>query len=142
MTNPRNFAEFIGFTEEEVKTLCQKYEVDYETMKNWYDGYSFPEVSHIYNPKSVVDAILYRQFESYWTQTETYEALKIYIDLNYDGLKDAIARMLGGERVKINTVRFQNDMTTFHSKDDALNRVCTYRDVYGNEISYTYDICI
>ncbi|MGN0482334.1 MAG: AAA family ATPase [Lachnospiraceae bacterium] len=120
MTNPRNFAEFIGFTEEEVKNLCKKYEVDFETMKNWYDGYSFPEVPHIYNPKSVVDSILYRQFESYWTQTETYEALKIYIDLNYDGLKDAIVRMLGGEKITIDYKTFQNDMTTFENRDDVL----------------------
>ena len=59
-------------------------------------------------------------FASYWTQTETYEALKIYIDLNYDGLKDAIVQMLAGERIVINTQRFQNDMTTFQSKDDVL----------------------
>ena len=120
MTNPRNFAEFIGFTEEEVKNLCETYHVDFETMKSWYDGYTFPKAEHIYNPKSVVDSILLEEFASYWTQTETYEALKIYIDLNYDGLKDAIVQMLGGERVKINTTRFQNDMTTFQSKDDVL----------------------
>lgn len=120
MTSPRNFAEFIGFTEEEVKNLCNKYSVDYETMKKWYDGYSFPEEAHVYNPKSVVDSILYRQFESYWTQTETYEALKIYIDLNYDGLKDSIVKMLAGEWISIDYKTFQNDMTTFQSKDDVL----------------------
>ncbi|MGN0485239.1 MAG: AAA family ATPase [Lachnospiraceae bacterium] len=120
MTSPKMFAEYIGFTEEEVKALCKKYDVDYNTMESWYNGYSFPKVSHIYNPKSVVDAILFQEFASYWTQTETYEALKIYIDLNFDGLKDAIIQMLGGGRVATHTERFQNDMTTFHSKDDVL----------------------
>ena len=120
MTSPKMFAEYIGFTEEEVKGLCEKYHVDYNTMESWYDGYTFPKVGHIYNPKSVVDAILYQEFASYWTQTETYEALKIYIDLNYDGLKDAIVRMLAGGRVAINTERFQNDMTTFSNRDDVL----------------------
>ena len=120
MTNPGEYAEFIGFTENEVKDLCEKYRIDFDTMKSWYDGYTFPQVPHIYNPKSVVDSIRRKSFSSYWTQTETYEALKIYIDLNYDGLKDAIVQMLGGERVKINTTRFQNDMTTFQSKDDVL----------------------
>ena len=89
-------------------------------MKSWYDGYTFPEVGHIYNPKSVVDSIRRKSFGSYWTQTETYEALKIYIDLNYDGLKDAVVQMLAGGRVGINPERFQNDMTTFSSKDDVL----------------------
>ena len=46
--------------------------------------------------------------------------MKIYIDLNYDGLKDAIVQMLAGEHVVINTEKFQNDMTTFSSKDDVL----------------------
>ena len=65
-------------------SLCEKYHADYDMMKSWYDGYAFPGVGHIYNPKSVVDSILRKRFSSYWTQTETYEALKVYIDLNYD----------------------------------------------------------
>ena len=120
ITNPYEFAEFVGFTEEEVKELCNQYQMDFDIMKNWYDGYIFSNNLHIYNPKSVVDSICRKSFGSYWTQTETYEALKIYIDLNYDGLKDAIVKMLAGECVTINTERFQNDMTTFSNKDDVL----------------------
>ncbi len=120
MTNAGEYARFIGFTETEVKVLCEKYQIDFDAMKNWYDGYMFPQVPHIYNPKSVVDSILRKDFASFWTQTETYEALKIYIDMNFDGLKDAIIQMLAGEHIAINTERFQNDMTTFESKDDVL----------------------
>ena len=101
MTEPYEYAEFIGFTESEVEGLCEKYHADYDMMKSWYDGYTFPEVGHIYNPKSVVDSILRKSFASYWTQTETYEALKKYIDLNYDGLKDSIVKMLAGEWITI-----------------------------------------
>ena len=120
MTAPRFFAEYIGFTETEVQELCERYEVDYDMMQSWYDGYFFPETGHVYNPKSVVDALRFREFSSYWTQTETYEALKIYIDMNRAGLKDDITRMLAGEQIRIHTDRFQNDMTTFESKDDVL----------------------
>ena len=120
MTRPFEYAQFIGFTETEVKDLCEKYQVDFDTMKSWYDGYVFPETGHIYNPKSVVDSIRRKCFASYWTQTETYEALKIYIELNYDGLKDAIIQMLAGERIAIDYETFQNDMTTFESRDDVL----------------------
>ena len=67
MTEPFEYAEFIGFTESEVKGLCEKYHADYDMMKSWYDGYAFPEVGHIYNPKSVVDSILRKSFSSYWT---------------------------------------------------------------------------
>ncbi|MGN0485034.1 MAG: AAA family ATPase [Lachnospiraceae bacterium] len=120
MTDPGAYAEFIGFTEAEVQELCNEYGVDFDTMKNWYDGYVFPNRMHIYNPKSVGDSIRRKQFSSYWTQTETYEALRIYLDLNYDGLKDAIVEMLAGEKITIDTETFQNDMTTFESRDDVL----------------------
>ncbi|MGN0483069.1 MAG: AAA family ATPase [Lachnospiraceae bacterium] len=120
MTVPRIFAEYIGFTEMEVKELCRNYQVDFDTMKSWYDGYIFPNGLHVYNPKSVVDSLFFREFSSYWTQTETYEALRIYLDLNYDGLKDAIVEMLAGEKITIDTETFQNDMTTFESRDDVL----------------------
>lgn len=119
MTDSGEYAEFIGFTQNEVKDLCNQYHVEFEKEKEWYDGYVFDDL-HIYNPKSVVDSIRRKRFESYWTQTETYEALKLYIDMNYDGLKDAIVRMLTGERVVINPKKFQNDMRTFQSKDDVL----------------------
>ena len=120
MTEPRRLAKFIGFTEEEVKALCEKYNMDFEETKRWYDGYCFPREKHIYSPKSVVDAMLDGEFGNYWTRTETYEALKVYIEMNYDGLKDAIVQMLAGAGHKVNTNRFQNDMTTFESKDDVL----------------------
>ena len=120
MTDPSEYAGYIGFTGQEVEALCESYQMDFDTMKSWYDGYQFLGGLHIYNPKSVVDSIRRKHFSSYWTQTETYEALKIYLNLNYDGLKDAIVEMLAGKQIMINTKRFQNDMTTFSSKDDVL----------------------
>lgn len=119
MMNPDMLAEFVGFTEIEVKELCECYHMDFQEMQRWYDGYCF-EKQHIYNPKSVVDSLRRKKWSSYWTQTETYEALKVYIEMNFDGLKDAIVLMLGGERCQINPRTFQNDMTTFHGKDDVL----------------------
>ncbi len=74
----------------------------------------------MYSPKAVVDAMLSGIFDNYWNQTETYEALKVYIRMNYDGLKDAVIRMLAGDKVQINTGTFSNDMTTFQGKDDVL----------------------
>ena len=46
--------------------------------------------------------------------------MKIYIDLNEDGLKEAIVQMIGGAHAKIDTGTFQNDMTTIKRKDDIL----------------------
>lgn len=55
-----------------------------------------------------------------WNQTETYEALKIYIQMDMDGQQDSVVRILAEESVKINVDTFSNDMTTFATKDDVL----------------------
>lgn len=119
MTDATPIAEFTGFTDEEVLDKCTEYHVSYEEMKQWYDGYKVNGFS-VYNPKSVVESILRKNFGNYWTSTETYEALKDYIILNYDGLKEKISRMIAGDSIEINPTKFQNDMTTFSSADDVL----------------------
>lgn len=60
------------------------------------------------------------KFKSYWTGTETYEALKVYIDPNFDGLKTAVVEMLSNLHCGIDPFTSQNDMTTFKNKDDVL----------------------
>ncbi|MCD8078192.1 MAG: hypothetical protein LUE63_07450 [Lachnospiraceae bacterium] len=94
--------------------------MDYEDMKTWYDGYSFRQMGHIYSPNSVMNAIQNGEIQNYWTQTETFESLKKYIGMDFDGLKEAITRMLGGESVGIKISTFQNDITSFANKNDVL----------------------
>lgn len=120
MTDQAFLEEYTGFTEEEVRGLCQRFSMNYEETKAWYDGYQLTEFKHVYNPKSVVESMLRRRFSNYWTSTETYDALKIYMDMDFDGLRADVIGMLGGERVRVNTRSFQNDMCTFRTKDDVL----------------------
>lgn len=120
MANPRQLAPYVGFTEDEVIDLCSRYHLNFQELKEWYDGYGFAKVSSVYSPKSVIEAVLSGICDSYWNQTETFEALRIYIDMNFDGLKDDIISMMVGEKVSVNTGSFTNDMVTFHSKDDVL----------------------
>lgn len=120
MLEPGVLAPFIGFTEEEVCRLCMENQLDFEETKKWYDGYCFEHIGHIYCPNSIMEFISKRKYDSYWTKTETYESLRDYIDLNQDGLKDAIVDMLGGKRYKIDVGTFQNDMVSLATKDDVL----------------------
>ena len=120
MTDPRWLAEFVGFTSEEVQELCEKYHMDYEEAKNWYNGYSFSRSSEIYSPKSVVSAMLSEKYSDYWNQTETFHGLKMYIEMNFNGLKDAVIRMLAGFREKIDIRRYSNDMVTFGGYESVL----------------------
>lgn len=94
--------------------------MDYAEICNWYDGYTFRQFKHIFNPRSVVAAMKNHAPSNYWTSTETYEALKIYMDMDFDGLKSDIVQILGGGCVKVNTFSFQNDMCNFRIKDDVL----------------------
>lgn len=113
-------AEYVGFTEEEARDLYDRYGMDFEQAKQWYDGYALEKGLHIYNPKSVVDSVRRGRIGNYWTGTETYESLKRYISMNFDGLRDAVAQMLGGACCKVNPAKFQNDLTSFKSRDDIL----------------------
>ena len=136
--SPRQLAPYTGFTEEEVKDLCVEYNMQYEDISDWYDGYevdtSIPiemrekyrmgeydeKTISIYSPLSVVSAMSTGVIQNYWNKTESYEALAEYIRMNYDGLKDAVVLMMDGGSVKVNLGTYQNDMTTFNGRDDVL----------------------
>ena len=120
MLAPRKLAEYVGFTEIEVKTLCREQGMDFAEMQKWYDGYTFSRVKSVYSPNSVMEAVKNEEIGNYWTQSETYESLKLYIELNEDGLKESVVQMLGGARVRIDAGTFQNDMTTIRCRDDVL----------------------
>ena len=119
MLEAANLAQYVGFTEEEVKELCKKYGKDFEKVKKWYDGYLL-ENYQVYNPKAVVSTLLKGKFRSYWSETGSYEAIIPLINMNFDGLRTAIIEMLSGVSVKVNTTTFKNDTVSFKSRDDVL----------------------
>lgn len=120
MVSPRQMAEYVGFTEEEVRALCEGHDMPFGEMQRWYDGYFFEAIGHVYSPNSVIEAIDSREFGNYWSRTETYESLMMYIAMNFDGLKQMVVDMLGGQRCSIDVESFQNDITSFHSADDVI----------------------
>ena len=124
MTSPRQMAPYVGFTEGEVRGLCAEWGCDFDECRAWYDGYRLEGTGGTryeeYSPKSVVEAVTSGIFESYWTETETYEALKRYIDMDMDGLRSRVIELVGGAHVPIETRSYANDMTTFASADDVL----------------------
>lgn len=120
MLEPGLLAEYVGFTEKEVRDLCQTNWMDFAEANKWYNGYRFDKTGHVYSPNSIIEAVINKKFSNYWTQTETYESLKLYIDMDFDGLKTAIIDMLGGQKCRIDTGTFQNDMTSLQGKDDVL----------------------
>lgn len=130
MAAPMQLAEYAGFTEDEVRSLCAEWGRDFESMRAWYDGYKVigavpprqfePPRYSLYAPLSVAAAVSAGLIRNYWSGTETYEALAEYIRMDFDGLKAAVALLMDGGRKSVNLNRYQNDMTTFKDADDVL----------------------
>jgi hypothetical protein len=145
MLFPAQFAEFVGFTEEEVKDLCKQYGKDFSEMKKWYNGYRFGNCIDIYNPRSVVYAIQKNKYDDYWVQTSSAETLFGYIDYNYEGLQEDVERLIAGERIPVKTSRFDNTLTAIKTKDDVLTYFIhlgylAYDDIEGKCYIPNYEI--
>lgn len=119
MITPGKLASFFGFTPAEVEKLAEGEEVSAGDLKAWYDGYQIGVEPSIYNPYSVMRAINNGECDSYWSSTSAYDNVVTYIKMNYDGLKDDVIKMLTGGRCRVNTTKFQNDLSVINSKDDV-----------------------
>ena len=120
MIDPAYLAACYGFTKDEVQELAKCHNASMEELKQWYDGYSIGRAKSIYNPYSVMKALQRGVCKSYWSTTGAYDSVKTYIQMNFEGLKDDIIRMLAGEHVYVDTTEFQNDMRVVNSKNDVL----------------------
>ena len=120
MVEPRKMACYFGFSKDEVKTLAEKHQVDFDDLEKWYDGYQIGDEQSMFNPNSVMQAIDTGRCRSFWATTGAFDAVAHYISMNFEGLKDDIIYMLAGGRCKVNPTKFQNDMSIIRSKDDAL----------------------
>ena len=119
MLKSKPITEYYGFTEEEVKTLCKQFDMDFESTKAWYNGYLIDGM-HMYNPNSVSMAMNQKDFDPYWKNTSSFASINTFITMNYAGLKDDVMTMLSGGKVMVETDAFQNDLYEIYSKDDAL----------------------
>lgn len=127
MLDPGMLGEYVGFTENEVQKLCEDPDVirefpdiRYSSLKEWYDGYSFPQIGSVYNPRAVMMAISRKSYRSYWSETASFEALKERIENPVDGLRAAVIALMAGERIPVYVESFSNEMQNTHNLDDAL----------------------
>ena len=120
MVKASPMSQFFGFTKDEVRSLAEKHGMDFDELEKWYDGYQIGRQPSMFNPNSVMMAVYNDSCESYWASTGAYDAVANYIQMNYEGLKDDIIRMLAGERCKVDPTGFGNDMFDIRSKDDVL----------------------
>ncbi len=134
MVMPEQLASSFGFTHDEVVALCQKHGMDVDEMERWYDGYTIGRQTQMFNPYSVMRAIASKNYCSYWQTTSAYDMVVTYIQMNFEGLKDDIIRMLAGESIGVNTLTFQNDLKVIECKDDVLTVL-----IHLGYLSYDYE---
>jgi hypothetical protein len=120
MVEPMTMSRFFGFTKDEVRILAEKHRMDFDELVKWYDGYQIGDELSIFNPNSVMKALVAHRCRSFWAGTGAFERVADYISLNYEGLKDDIIKMLAGGRCKVDSTEFGNDMSIIRSKDDVL----------------------
>ncbi len=120
LVEPGRLAPYFGFTKEEVKTLANSHDADYDELEKWYDGYQIGDEQSIFNPNSVIQAVNSGRCRSFWAATAAYDTVAHYINMNYEGLKDDVVSMLAGGRCSVDPTGFQNDMSVIRSKDDVL----------------------
>lgn len=120
MVEPRNMAQQFGFTKDEVRGLATKHGMDFDELEKWYDGYQIGDAPSIFNPNSVIQAVEVGRCRSFWASTGAFDTVADYIQMNYEGLRDDIIRMLAGGRCEVDPTGFQNDMSIIRSKDDVL----------------------
>ena len=145
MLSPQEYAPYVGFTEHEVRTLCQRHNMDFTAARRWYDGYELPDPSggenlHIYAPFSVMRAMESGRFASYWASTAAYDSLSTYIERDFDGLQGKIADLVAGERLTINPRKFGNDMREVNDSDDVFTVLAHLGYVAYDEYSDT--VCV
>ena len=110
---------YFGFTEEEVAALCAQYQMNLNEIMRWYDGYRLSSDISMYNPKAVVEALARKRCSVYWTQTGAFDVVMDYVNMNFDGLHDAISQMLMGDRIPVKTGGF-NTSLELRDRDDVL----------------------
>lgn len=98
----RSFGEFFGFTEEEVKELCLKNKkMDFGELESWYNGYTTASGIKVYNPRSVVKALMNNNCESYWTNTGAMDEVTQYLKYNSLEIRDDVIEMVSREEIDI-----------------------------------------
>ena len=138
MVDSKEFTPYFGFTEKETEELCKKYDMNFDSVRAWYNGYLISG-QNMYNPNSVYQAMIDHSLESYWKNTSAFDTINTYITMDFDGLKDDVITMLNGGKVRVDVNTFKNDLSVINSKDDALTALIHLGYLgYNSERKFAY----
>lgn len=102
MLNDSVFDEYFGFTQEETEMLCDRQSgLTREEIADWYNGYRMEDGRNIYNPRSVVLALINGKCRSYWTRTGKMDEVLFFLKYNISEVKNDVIKMVNHNPVRL-----------------------------------------
>lgn len=122
------FGEYFGFLEREVEALCQKQKkVPLDDIRDWYNGYLSSTGGRIYNPRSVVLALMNGYCQSYWTRTGKMDEVLFFLKYNIGEVRDDVVKMVNGSSVWIDIEKeFSAGQEQISSRKDIYSAMIIY----------------
>lgn len=134
MVTEEKYSDIFGFTESEVDNLYTKYlgqdfkkrNVTREGLRTWYDGYHTKSGERVYNPRSVVLALVNNNLGNYWTSSGPYDELFYYISANVDGVKDDIGLLVSDIPIPANVREYAATSMDLETRDEIFSAMVVY----------------
>lgn len=131
-TEPR-YSQYFGFTDAEVDELYERYVNKQENVKLtrdglrvWYDGYHTGAGIRIYNPRSVITALLNNNLGNYWTSSGPYDEIFYYVKKNIADVRDALALMISGQAVPSKIHEYAAVSMNLCTRDEIFSAMVVY----------------
>jgi len=139
MLNDEKYFKYFGFTEQEVRDLCDNDERKYKNLENWYNGYKVYNGEKIFNTWSVTHALDENKIKNFWTDTGRFDELIHIINFNIDGIKDEILDLIKGKEISIKLKKYgaldlQNKSEENKPNNDEMNEKGSAKNKPNNDV--------
>lgn len=134
MVTEEKYAEYFGFTEKEVDELYERYQkqlkevskVTRADLRIWYNGYHTKAGERVYNPRSVVFALMNNNLGNYWTNSGPYDEIFYYIEKNIADVRDDLALLVSGTPVSAKVREYAATSMNLTTKNEIFSAMVVY----------------
>ncbi|SFQ51475.1 PD-(D/E)XK nuclease superfamily protein [Lachnospiraceae bacterium XBB1006] len=102
-TTTKEYQTAFGFTEAEVFEAMKEQNIPEkarESVKFWYDGFTFGTQRDIYNPWSIISYLDKKEFDAYWTNTSGNGLINRVLRESDKGIKQDFEKLMNGDCVE------------------------------------------
>lgn len=121
------FEDYFGFDQQEVCRLCERYpRMSYEELKWWYDGYYKFDGTSLFNPRSVICALIDGVCLNYWTETGPMNEIAHCVEHNVDAVREDIVKLVAGVPIRINLDGYSAVERQLGTRNEILSAMVVY----------------